>query len=241
MLWRMSGRWYATLIVLALLFANNRLYLTEDRTGNWPAGAPVGNLGQPVPPFAAAVWRDGAVVCIDPEMVTSTDRFISIVAYVYRDRSTTLATATMTTEDVAGYSVGGAPADPKAIRDAYTAWLANHPDRYWKNTAARLQGQTVTGRTVRWRALFRLVSNILLAIAFVRSLVWTVPLFDALGRGLSGATMTPAERAAIRRKTALAAGQCPACEYDIRGLPARVCPECAHRWSESEARTIPTK
>jgi hypothetical protein len=126
------------------------------------------------------------------------------------------------------------------VRDAYYTWLAAHPSKYWQRVAKRLSGNLSPGSSFRWRALLKIVLNILLAVMFIRSIAWTAPIFDAMGRGVSGATLTPAERAAIRRKKALARGMCPACEYDIRGLPTRVCPECAHRWTESEARTVPT-
>ena len=237
----MSGRWYATLAVLALLFANNRLYLVEDRTGNWPAGAPVGKLGQPIPPDAAAVWRAGTIICVEPSQILASDQVIGIISYGYRDRAFGLDPAATVYEDVMNFTVGGANANPKAVRTAYLAWLAKHPDSFWQSTASRLTAQAVPGRSVRWRAIFRLFSNIVLVILFIRSLAWTVPILDAFGRTLSGATMTPAERAAIRRKKALTAGECPACAYDIRGLPTRVCPECAHRWTEAEARLVPRK
>jgi hypothetical protein len=237
----MSGRWYVTLLLLALLFANNRLYLIEDKTGNWPAGAPIGNLGQPIPPEACAVWRQGSVICVDHSQILETDRIIAFLSYGYRDRSGALAATGLVMEGVIDNTVGGAPADPKVVHAAYTAWLAKHPDKFWQNTSARLQTQAVTGHSVRWRTLFRLLSNIFLVVLLVRSLAWTIPIFDALGRGLSGATMTPAERAALRRKKDLSRGDCPACGYDIRGLPTRVCPECAHRWTEHEAKLIPSR
>lgn len=237
----MSGRWYATLLVLALLFANNRLYFVEDSTGNWPAGAPTGSLGQPVPPDAWAVWRGGSVICVDPSQVRDSDRLITLLSYAYRDRAGALSATGIVMEEVTSNTIGGAPADPKVVEAAYLAWLAKHPDKYWQKAATRLQGQAVPGRSIRWRAVFRFSANLILFVFLIRSLAWTIPIFDAVGRGMSGATMTPAERAAIRRRQALAAGSCPGCEYDIRGLPTRVCPECAHRWSEAEARTIPAK
>lgn len=237
----MSGRWYATLCILALLFANNRLYFVEDPTGNWPAGAPTGALGQPIPPEAWAVWRGGSVICVDPSQILETDRPIALLSYAYRDRAGALAATGLVMEEVTNNTIGGAPADPKVVHAAYLAWLAKHPSKHWQNTAARLQAQSIPGRSVRWRALFRFSANLLLFAALIRSLAWTIPIFDAVGRGMSGATMTPAERAAVRRRKSLAAGRCPNCDYDIRGLPTRVCPECAHRWSEAESRTIPAK
>ena len=215
------------------------MYRTEDPTGNWPAGAPVGNLGQPMSPQGYVVWRQGKVVCLDVEDVRDTDRLITVMMYAYRDRGGAVGGVVM--EEPIGMTVGGTPADPKAVRDAYLAWLATHPDSYWKGTASRLQGGRPATVNIRWRSSFRILANIVLAVLLVRSLAWTVPAFDAMGRWLAGATMSPAERAALRRKKLLAAGKCPACEYDIRGLPQRVCPECAHRWTEGEARTIPRK
>ena len=175
---------------------------------------------------------------MDSSPVRETDRFISFVSYSYRDRGSALATASVM-EGMVSYTIGGTPADPNAVRSAYNAWLAKHPDKYWQNTAARLSAQTVPGRSIRWLAILRFFGNVVLVALLVRSLAWTVPLLEAVSRGASGATMTPAERAALRRKTAIAAGKCPSCEYDIRRLPARVCPECAHRWTEAEAKTIP--
>ncbi len=237
----MSGRWWAMVLVLALLVANNRLYLTEDRTGNWPAGAPVGKLGQPIPPEACAIWRNGSVRCVDCSDVRDSDRFIGHVSYYFRDHGSTFDPTTPIIEDAINCTVGGAAADPNAVRAAYTDWLAAHPDKFWQSAAARLTAQAAPGRNIRWRAVFRFFTNALLTLLLIRSLAWTLPILDSMGRGLSKASMTPAERAALRRKKALAAGECPSCGYDIRGLPVRVCPECAHRWNEAEARSVPHK
>lgn len=235
----MSGRWYCTVLVLGLLIANNRLYLLEDPTGNWPAGAPVGKLGQPLPPQACAIWRDRTVVCVDCADVLETDRFIGHVTYFYRDKGMAFDPTTPVLEEAMNCTIGGAPADPNVVRAAYAVWLSKQPESFWQAAGKRLSTQTIPGKSIRWRAIFRFVSNVLLAALLVRSLAWTVPIIDAIGRSLSGATMSPAERAAHRRKKALAAGQCPACGYDIRGLPDRRCPECAHRWTEAEGRTVP--
>lgn len=42
----------------------------------------------------------------------------------------------------------------------------------------------------------------------------------------------------LPRTTALRAGQCPGCGYDIRRLPQNRCPECGCEWSESEGTVV---
>lgn len=239
-LWRISGRWYVTLIVLALLWANAR-FLSTDSTGNWPALAPTGNIGQPNVPYAMAVRRAGEVLCVDPGSERPTDEMFGLVAYAYRSRATPGSAIAFETEEVVSNAAGSVQIDPADIRAAYLAWLAKHPNTYWQRVAARLSGSPgpAAANSLRTFQILRTIAVILLVALLIRSLAWTIPILDAAGRALSGATLSPAERAALKRKKALLKGLCPACGYDIRRLPARVCPECAHRWSEREASTVP--
>lgn len=239
-LWRASGRWYVTIAVLALLWANAR-YLSADSTGNWPALAPTGNIGQPNVPYAMAVRRAGLVLCVDPGSEQPTDEMFGLVAYAYRSRSTPGSAIAFETEEVVSNAAGSVQIDPADIRAAYLAWLAKHPNTYWQRVAARLSGSPALAgaNSLRTFEIIRTIAVMLLVALLIRSLAWTIPILDAAGRALSGATLSPAERAALKRKKALLKGLCPACGYDIRRLPARVCPECAHRWNEREASTVP--
>lgn len=238
--WRIAGAWPFTVAAIVLLWANAR-YLSVDASGNWPALAPRGNIGQPDVPAAVAVVREGRVVCIDLDSERDTDRVLTTVYYAYRARSATSGVVNFEMEDVLGTTVGGPAYDPAEVRAAYIAWLGAHKDAFWRRTASRMSGTTVaaTGYSLRLFEMCRMIGVVLLIALLVRSLAWTLPILDAAGRALSGATLTPAERAALRRKKALQGGQCPACGYDIRRLPAHVCPECAHRWSEKEADLLP--
>ncbi|MBX3402662.1 MAG: hypothetical protein KF699_04530 [Phycisphaeraceae bacterium] len=238
--WRIAGTWPFTVAAIVLLWANAR-YLSVDASGNWPALAPRGNIGQPDVPAAVAVLREGRVVCVDLDSERDTDRVLTTVYYAYRARSATSGVVNFEMEDVLGTTVGGPAYDPAEVRAAYIAWLGAHKDAFWRRTASRMSGTTAaaTGYSLRLFQMCRMIGVVLLIALLVRSLAWTIPILDAAGRALSGATLTPAERAAIKRRKAMQRGQCPACGYDIRRLPARVCPECAHRWNENEADLLP--
>lgn len=239
--WRIAGTWPVTAAAIVLLWANAR-FLSVDASGNWPALAPRGNIGQPDVPAAVAVLREGRVVCVDLGSELPTDRVLTTVYYAYRARSATSGVVNFEMEDVIGTTVGGPAYDPSEVRAAYIAWLGAHKNAYWRRTAARLAGTSAasTGHALRLFELCRLVAVVSLIALLIRSLAWTIPILEAAGRALSRTALTPAERAAIKRKKALQRGQCPACGYDIRRLPARVCPECAHRWSEKEAGLLPS-
>lgn len=238
--WRIAGTWPFTVAAIVLLWANAR-YLSVDATGNWPALAPRGNVGQPAVPSAMAVYRNGEIVCIDLDTEQPGDVAIGMLSYAYRARSAASGVVNFEMEEVLNSTIGGAAADPAKVRAAYLAWLGAHKEPYWRRTAARVSASagTSTGYSLRLFEMARAVAVVLLIALLVRSLAWTLPILDAAGRALSGATLTPAERAALRRKKALQKGQCPECGYDIRRLPVRVCPECAHRWSEREAGLLP--
>lgn len=239
-LWRIAGTWPFTVAAILLLWANAR-YLSVDATGNWPALAPRGNVGQPAVPSAMAVYRNGEIVCIDLDTEQPGDVTIGMLSYAYRARTAASGVVNFEMEEVLNSTIGGAAADPAKVRAAYLAWLGAHKEPYWRRTAARMSASagTPTGYSLRLFETARAVAVVLLLALLVRSLAWTLPILDAAGRALSGATLTPAERAALRRSKALQKGLCPECGYDIRRLPVCMCPECAHRWSEREAGLLP--
>lgn len=234
--WRLVwGTWLKHPVATVLLGAGIWWCLSSIPSTNSsdPPGAPtaVTSWGSR---FTPTMWTylvrrsDGSIVAVEPGKETARDRIIGSAEFAYRLRPEREMWSVQINADLRA-------GEESAARKAFADWLSVHPQRYWRGVASRISlKDDVNVMGYKGVRIGLSAAAMVMCGLLARSLAWAVPIFGAALEPLRRASLDPEERERRRRRRALAAGKCPGCGYEIRGLPKRRCPECNETWGAWE-------